>query len=269
MNDFKSFINIIGGFWEYKFVQCIILFLISFIVVRLIKFFIKRTLNKIVNNRSETLIRVLGSLVAAIIYFLVFLQILQIIFNIPPSSILAATGVVSVALGFGAQSLVKDVISGFFLLLENQISVGDLVTIDDFTGNIHEMTLRTTIIKNVYGDLFTIPNGSIIKVINHSRSIRGVMIDVLVSYDDDIDKVIDVMNNVGNRAKREISEIVETPEILGITTLQRSGMTVRMFLKCTIGAQFSIEREILKRIKYAFDENQIHIPYEQIVVVDK
>lgn len=269
MNDVFEFISEnTESFFENKIVQGGITILVALILTKITKFIIKRTIEKSdnMNNRMETLFRVFGKCINALIYFFAFIQICQVVFNIQPASLIAATGVVSVALGFGAQSIVKDVISGFLIILENQFSVGDLVTLDDFNGRVYEITLRTTLIKNIYGDVLTIPNGSISKVINHSRFIRCVLIDVSISYEDDINNAVSVLSEVCGDAK-ELSYIVETPQVLGVIKLDDSGVIIRISLTCEIDSQFEAEREMLKRIKYALDNNKITIPYNHIVLV--
>ena len=255
--------------FKNKWIQCVIVLIIAFVLTKIIGFFIKRALRRNVSSRSETLIRVIGKLAAFFVYMLAVMQCFQIAFNVLPASLIAATGVVSVALGFGAQSLVKDIISGFFLLFENQIAVGDLVTIGGFTGTITELTLRSTVIKNYLGDVFIIPNGSIDTVINHSKSERTVMVDVDVSYNSDIDFVTDVMNAAAEKAYRELDAVTQLPQVLGVTRLGESGVRIRLSVNCETGEQFAVEREMLRRIKDAFDENNIDIPYPHIVIADK
>lgn len=258
-----------ADFFNNKWVQCAITLLIAFAIAKIIGFFIKRTLRRNVSSRSETLIRVSGKLASFFVYMLAVMQCFQIGLGVQPASLIAATGVVGVALGFGAQSLVKDIISGFFLLLENQISVGDLVTIGGFTGTITELTLRSTVIKNYLGDVFIIPNGSIDTVTNHSKSERTVMIDTDISYDCSIELAESVMRDAAKTAYEELDEVVRMPEVLGVIKLGDSGVRLRLSVCCEAGEQFAVEREMLKRIKTAFDDNNIKIPYQHIVTINK
>lgn len=257
------------NFLNLEWVRCIVIIFIAVLLVRVLKHMIKRGVRKSKTGRSETLVRVLGKLVAVVIYFFAILQIMEIAFHIQPASLLAATGIVSVAFGFGAQSLVKDIISGFFILFENQIAVGDLVTINDFTGTVEEMTLRTTIIKNVYGDLYTLPNGSITNVINHSRCERGVLVEMQVSYETDINTAIRVMQRTCSDAAKEMEALSGEPEILGVSALGDSAVSIKLMAHCRIGEQFAVERELLKRLKYAFDAEGIEIPYRHIVLAEE
>jgi len=257
-------------FFENKFVQGIIIIIIALVLVKISNMVVKHAIikNEKVNSRLETLFRLIGRCVNVIICFFAIMQICQVVFNVQPTSLIAATGIVSVALGFGAQSIVKDVITGFMIIFENQFSVGDLVTIDGFNGRITEITLRTTLIKNIYGDILTIPNGSITKVINHSRETRCVLIDAAVSYEDDIDRACEVLKTVCDDMANE-KYIVNTPEVLGVVKLDSSSVNIRLSLICETEMQFEAERVCLKKIKYAFDKNGINIPYDHIVVIKK
>lgn len=260
--------NILSELLQNKWIQCVIVLIIAFVLTKTVNFLIKRTLMRSVSNRSETLIRLTGKLVSFFIYMLAVMQCCQIGFGVQPASIIAATGVVGVALGFGAQSLVKDIISGFFLLLENQIAVGDLVTIGGFCGTITELTLRSTVIKNALGDVFIIPNGSIDTVTNHSKSERTVLVDIDIAYGSDIDFVSDVMTDTAQKAYEELSAVTKVPQVLGVIKLDSSSIKMRMAVNCSPGEQFAVEREMLHRLKDAFDANNIEIPYNHIVVVN-
>lgn len=261
--------NIISELLKNKWIQCVIILLIAFIITKAVNMLIARALRRSVSNRSETLIRAAGNLVSFFIYMLALMQCCQIGLGVQPASIIAATGVVGVALGFGAQSLVKDIISGFFLLLENQIAVGDLVTIGGFCGTITELTLRSTVIKNALGDVFIIPNGSIDTVTNHSKSERTVPIEVDVAYESDLNFVTEVMTAAGQLAYNELSAVTQIPTVLGVSKLDSSSVKIKMAVNCTAGEQFSVEREMLRRLKDAFDANNIEIPYNHIVLASK
>lgn len=253
-----------------RIVKALIIVAIAVILSKIATKMIKRTMHKHdITNRLETLISVFSKIVSFLIYFFAALQICQVLFDMNPTSIIAATGVLGVAVGFGAQSLVKDVISGFFILFENQFAVGDSVTIEGFTGKVRELTLRTTILQGASGDLFTIPNGSISKVTNHSRCDRAVAVAVSIAYEEDIDRATAVLEKVAKKAYEDIDALVKEPEVLGVTALGNSGVELKVTATCTAGEQLGVEREMLKRIKVAFDEQKVDIPYDHIVVMQK
>ena len=167
--------DLICGLWEiqwlHRLAYSILVFLAALIITFLIRGVIRRRMKLRAgqNLRADTLSKLLRSAATCVVWFLAAIQILKAGLGVDVTSILAAAGVLGVAVGFGAQSLVRDVITGFFLLFENQFSVGESVTIDNFSGNVEELGLRSTKIRSADGDMLTIPNGSIAKVVNHSR----------------------------------------------------------------------------------------------------
>ncbi len=189
------------------------------------------------------------------------------VLNIPTQSILAAAGLGGLAIGFGAQNLVKDVISGFFVLLEDQFAVGDYITIDDATGTVEGMELRTTKIRSFNGDLHIIPNGDIKKVINHSRGNSLAVIDVAIAYETDIDDAIWVLRNIANEYyEKNVDIMIEEPKVLGITRFADSDLNIRMIAKTHPLKHWTVEREIRKKVKEAFETGGIEIPYPKRVV---
>ena len=221
------------------------------------------------NHRRGTICAILGSVVHYCIYFFIFVQALNQLFGINVMSLLAAAGVVGIAVAFGAQSVVKDVITGFFIIFEGKFEVGDIVTIDDFTGTVESITLRCTTIKNYVGDLYIIPNGAIEKVLNRQKYPHDVSIDVEIAYESDINTAIRVLEDCGKKAQREFSLITGDLKVLGVVALGDNGVTIRSLVPCEGGNQYDVEREMLRRIKYAFDENGIEIPYNRTVVINR
>ena len=157
--------------WFYRVSYSLIAFLAALIITSVVRRTIRMRMRKRAgqNLRADTLSKLLRSAVTCVVWFLAVMQILKTGLGVDVTSILAAAGILGVAIGFGAQSLVKDVITGFFLLFENQFSVGESVTVDGFTGIVQELGFRSTRIRNEDGDVLTIPNGAIAKVVNHSR----------------------------------------------------------------------------------------------------
>jgi len=143
----------------------------ALLITTLVRFSIRRRMRKCggVNLRADTLTKLLKSVASYIVWFFAVLQVIQVGLGVNLGAILAAAGVLGIAVGFGAQTLVRDIIAGFFLLFENQFAVGEQVTIGDFTGAVAELGLRSTRIRGEDGDLLTVPNGAIVQVVNHSR----------------------------------------------------------------------------------------------------
>ncbi|MBM7583245.1 small conductance mechanosensitive channel [Caldicoprobacter guelmensis] len=183
------------------------------------------------------------------------------------TSILATAGIGGLAIGFGAQSLVKDVINGFFILFEDQYAVGDFVTIGDTTGTVEEIGLRITKIRGFKGDLTIIPNGQIQKVVNYTRGNMLAVVDINVPYETDIDKAIGLIQDVANKYAQENKNIVEQPQVLGVMDMGDSQITIRAVVRTLPLKHWEVERELKKRIKEAFDENDVGVPYPRRVII--
>ncbi len=221
---------------------------------------------KMDDKKANTLIGITKSLTKYTVYIIMIISVLNVL-NIPTQSILAAAGLGGLAIGFGAQNLVKDVISGFFILLEDQYAVGDYISIDDATGTVENMELRTTKVRAFNGDLHIIPNGDIKKVINHSRGNSLAIIDVAIPYETDISKAMEVLKKIGiDYFEKNKHMVVEQPNVLGITKFAESDLNIRMIARTLPLKHWVVEREIRKKIKEAFEEGGIEVPYPKRVV---
>jgi moderate conductance mechanosensitive channel len=183
--------------------------------------------------------------------------------------ILGAAGVVGLAIGFGAQSLVKDYFSGFFLLLENQIRQGDVVRLGEHAGLVEEMTLRYVRLRDYDGNVHFVSNGEIKVVVNMSRGFAQAVIDVGVAYRENVDEAIEVMREVGARMRADESFaplLLEDLEIAGVDGWADSAVTLRCRFKCVPLQQWTVRREYLRRLKREFDERGIEIPYPHLTV---
>lgn len=182
---------------------------------------------------------------------------------------LAGAGIIGLALGFGAQSLVKDVITGFFILLENQYSVGEYITTGNFSGFVEEMELRVTKLRDWGGEYHIIPNGQITAVTNFSRGHMRALVDVAIAYEEDIDRAMAVMNRVVNTVKKEMGDvIVEGPDVIGIVNLGPGEVVIRTVAKTKAMEQWRVERVLRKEFKEAFDREGIEIPYQRRIVIN-
>lgn len=248
-----------------------ILFLAG-VVYRIVKVLIDRFFNaqiqaKIgVDVRKVNTLRALAhSILKYTVYFVTGLTVLGQF--VDTTSILATAGIGGLAVGFGAQSLVKDVISGFFILFEDQYAVGDFVTIGDTTGTVEEIGLRITKIRGFKGDLTIIPNGQVQKVVNYTRGNVLAVVDISVPYETDIDKAIKLIEDVAKRYAQENKNIVEQPQVLGVMDMGDSQITIRAVARTLPLKHWEVERELKKRIKEAFDENDIGVPYPRRVII--
>ena len=195
-----------------------------------------------------------------------FIAILMILgeLGIQLGPLLATAGIGALAIGFGAQNLVKDVINGFFILLENQYRIGDVIEVAGVSGLVESVSLRKTVLRDLEGKVHTIPNGEIKIVSNLSKEWSRSVLDVGISYREDIDQVIDVLSQIGRELEREEpykSAILEPLQILGIEKFGESELVIRMMIKTVPLKQWEVGRELRKRIKNRFDEKGIQIPF--------
>ncbi|MEW6243799.1 MAG: mechanosensitive ion channel family protein [Bacillota bacterium] len=218
------------------------------------------------DNRLRTLATLCKSVLRYIIYFAALLQVL-VVLGVDTTSFLAGAGILGLAVGFGAQSLVKDVITGFFLLFEDQFSIGEYVEMAQVAGTVEEMGLRSTKIRDLSGVLHTIPNGSITTTSNWSRGNMRALVEVSVAYEEDVEQVLEILEKVCREMAREMDTIKEGPSVLGVSKLGGSEVSILVWAKTTPMNQWSVEREIRKRVKQAFDEAGVEIPYPRRVLV--
>ena len=218
-------------------------------------------------RRAETLGSVLTNAARVLVVAFFLLMTLQE-FGVNIGPLVAGAGVAGVALGFGAQSLVKDVISGFFLLMENQFGVGDIISVDDkHIGTVERMTLRITQLRDLEGRAHYVPNGSILRVVVLSKDFARALVEVEVGYDTDPDRAFEVLLEVGRRFHRDRPDLaVEPLEVKGVEAFGNSGYTIRTLTKTAPGSQWEVQRELRRRILLAFRESGIVIPYQQRVV---
>ena len=181
------------------------------------------------------------------------------------AGVLSAIGFV---VGIGAQSLVKDLINGFFIIFEDQYGVGDYVTIGNFEGIVENIGIRSTVLRDFSGDLHTIPNGSIAQVSNHSRGDMRFIVDVEIAYEEDLDNAINIIQKTCEKFKNKNEEdITQDIDVLGVTALNASGVTIRVAGKSKPLTQGKMERDLRKDIKVALDREGIEIPYPKTQLI--
>ena len=220
-------------------------------------------------KRAETLGRVFRYLVAVIVSLIAGMLVLGEL-GISVAPILGAAGVAGLAVGFGAQSLVKDYFTGFFLLLENQIRQGDIVDVGGgHAGVVEQVTLRFVQLRDYDGRVHFVPNGEISSVVNLTRGYAQAVIDVGVAYRESIDEVVAVMRKVAGDLRTDpafAARILDELEVAGVDQWADSAVVVRCRFKVAAGDQWSVRREYLKRLKDAFDAVGIEIPFPHVTV---
>ena len=219
-------------------------------------------------RRIETLARVFRHSSSAVIALVAgMLALSELGISIAP--ILGAAGVMGIAVGFGAQSLIKDYFSGIFLLLENQIRQGDAVEICGKIGDVEDITLRYVCLRDINGNVHFVPNGQITTVTNKSRDYAYALIDVGVAYREDLDEVYEVLSKIGRELRDDEqlgSKILEDLQIQGVQELADSAVIVRCRFKTVTLEQWNVRRAFLGKIKRTFDAHGIEIPYPHMTV---
>ena len=213
-------------------------------------------------QRTRTLVGLLRSM-GRVVIFVVFLFMLMSAIGLELGPLLAGAGVVGLAISFGAQSLVKDVISGLFILIENQFAVGDVVRIEGVSGSVETMTLRVVALRDVHGVVHIVPNGQITKVSNLTRTWSRVVLDVAIAYKEDTDRVAEVMREVGGELWGDEDWkplLVDAPEVPGIESFDSSSVTIRMTAKTLPLKQWDVARELRRRLKRRFEAEGIEVP---------
>lgn len=219
-------------------------------------------------KRAETLGRVFRYLATVVVSLIAGMLVLAEV-GVSVAPILGAAGVVGLAVGFGAQSLVKDFFTGFFILLENQIRQGDVVKIGDHAGSVEVVTLRYVQLRDYDGNVHYVPNGHISTVINMTRGFSNAVMDIGVAYRENVDEVMAVMRSVASELQGDPDfqlKIMAELEIAGVESLADSAVIIRCRFRTLPLEQWSVKREYLRRLKAAFDAQGIEIPYPHITV---
>lgn len=216
------------------------------------------------DKKAKTIGAILKSVVRYSVYFVGVLSIIQVSFgNIG----LTFASIGGVAIGFGSQSLVKDVINGFFILFEDHFAVGDYIHIDDKGGIVESIELRVTKIRDFNGDLHIIPNGLIAKVTNHSRGNMRIQVDVEISYSEDVDKAIDIISKLCDKFRKENENVTEGPSVLGVQSFKEGGVTIRVAGKAKPMTQWNTEMKLRKEIGETLKNENINMHYPKVTLV--
>jgi small conductance mechanosensitive channel len=213
-------------------------------------------------QRTLTMGSLLRSMVTFVVGLILVLTVMAII-GIPLAPLLASAGVGGVALGFGAQSLVKDFLSGIFMILEDQYGVGDVIDTGEATGTVEEVTLRVTRLRDGTGVVWYIRNGEIVRIGNKSQGWATALVDIPVSYTENLDRVIPVIRDVVHRLDSEPAwqeVLLEEPNVVGVESISGNTVTIRVVVKTAPEQQYGVSREIRERVKAAFDEHGIKAP---------
>jgi len=257
------------GFIALKLIAIVIVyFIVKSIGNRAIERIFNRKKNDMSTGRAKTLESIAKNILAYFLLF-IFVGFVFSIFHFDITTLLAGAGIVGLAIGFGAQGLVSDVVTGFFILLEQQIDVGDYVTVAGKDGVVEEVGLRTTKLRGFDGTLHFVPNREITNVSNHSRGNMRALVDIGISYDTDIDTATQILQQVCEQIATEDENIVEGPNVIGVQAFGTSEIVLRVIGKTKNGEQWAVERNLRQAIKEALQQNGIDIPYPHQVNISK
>lgn len=215
-------------------------------------------------RRGQTIAQLLRSVGRVVIVTLAILLTFNVFINIAP--ILAGAGILGLAISFGAQSLVRDVISGFFILLENQFAVGDVIEAAGKSGVVERMTMRVVVLRDLEGTMHVIPNGEMKVVSNKTRGWARAVVDIAVPYSEDVDRILAVVRDEAAQFSTDPVwglQLDGPVEVLGIEELRDNSVVIRSLLKTQPGSQWNVAREFRRRLKNRFDRETIETPFQQ------
>lgn len=272
--------------------RILLVLLVAWILTRLARRWVKRIVDQVVNesehrferlgidlpealrperkdprrqSRAASISVVLTSTIVVTIWVVALLTALATVgLNLGP--LLAGAGIAGVALGFGAQSLVRDCIAGLFMLIEDQYGIGDVVDLGEATGVVEEISLRTTVVRGIDGTVWHVPNGVVQRVGNKSQLWSVAVLDVDVAYDTDLVRARELLHTAANEvceSEAFSADVVESPTVLGVEALGADGITLRLTVKTTPGSQWELQRAMRERVKAVFDRESVEIPFPQ------
>ena len=252
-----------------KHINVLITVLIGIVLYKIITLVTKRSLEVVLKKtdkgKRKTIIGLINNLIKYVIFIIIVIVVLEI-YDVNTQAILASLGVAGLIIGLALQDLLKDLIVGFSIVFENLFKVGDIITIGDFRGEVISISLKTTRIKSVTGEVKALANRNINEIINHSVEIAGTALDVAINYEEDLTKLDKVIAEIIKTVNHEIKELKEPMEFLGYAELADSAIKIRFFFKTAFADKFSTDRKIKRIIIEIFRQNKIVIPYNQLVI---
>lgn len=260
-------------------IRIVFIAVFAYILIRILNKFIERAVRLAVvadsqispdseKKREETLIHIFKFTIKVVIWIIAGLMILEE-FGVQIAPILAAAGIVGIAFGFGGQYLIKDIISGLFIILENQYRIGDIVAFDKVSGLVENITLRKTTLRDMDGTVHHIPHGEVKTVSNYSKDFSRINLNVGIAYNSDLEKVIRLVNKVGQELFNDDNfkeMLVTPPQFLRVDNLEDSSVVIKIVADTKPLKQWELTGELRKRLLIAFNKEGIEIPFPQRVV---
>ena len=241
---------------------------LSFVIISityLIRFILKGIGPKL--KRGQALASLLSSFAKYLGAIILIFAILGTL-GVDTTVLLASAGILSLIVGLGAQPLIEDIFAGIFIVFERTFEIGDIIVVDGFRGTVKEMGIRTTKIEDAGGDVKVINNSDIRTLINMTSKLSTAVCDISISYNEDIEKVEQVLNENLGKIKEKYKAIVNGPTYVGVQSLADSAVIIRVIAECNEMMRYQVQRDINREIKIIFEKNNIQIPYPQIVVHD-
>ena len=238
--------------------------LVSYIIYKIVVSIIKKRF-KAKSKKTETIKTLFINIIKVFFIAVAIIMILDV-YGIDVRTILASLGVFAAVLALAMQDLLKDFISGISIVLEGQFSIGDIISVGDFKGEVVYLSLKTTKIKSYTGEIKIIANHNIENVVNYSINESLAIVDICVSYNEDLEKIEKVLNNICKKMNREIEDLKGEFEILGVQELGDSSIKYRLTCLTVPCKHLVVQRKAYKIIKQEFDKNNIEIPFPQVVV---
>ncbi|GEN53134.1 mechanosensitive ion channel family protein [Halobacillus faecis] len=256
-------------------IRIFLILLVSFLIIRIgrrliTQFFANKRRGpfRITERREATLNKLVLNTMSYVVYFMAFIMILET-FNFEVGALLAGAGVAGLAIGFGAQNLVRDIISGFFIIFEDQFSVGDYIQTSGVEGFVEEVGLRTTKVKAWTGEVHILPNGNVTQVTNFSMHNSIAVVDVSIAYEEDIEAAEKVIQELLKELPERYESMLNVPELLGVQTLGASDVVMRIICEVNPMEHWAMARVLRKEVKNRLDAEGIEIPFPRMVMYSR
>ncbi|SFD70965.1 small conductance mechanosensitive channel [Lentibacillus persicus] len=282
------FSNQMSDLWEYitgpelwvsigtAVIQAILIMVIAVIVIRVGNNIIARVFDsrsrgplRITERREVTIKKLIQNTMKYTVYFIAFIMVLDGAFGLEIRALLAGAGVAGLAIGFGAQNLVRDIISGFFIIFEDQFSVGDYIVTAGVEGFVEEIGIRTTKIESWTGEQHVVPNGNVTQVTNYSVHNGLAVVDVNIPYENDVKAAAAIIEDIIETLPDQYEEIVKVPEVFGVEALESSHFVLRVIAEVLPSYQWKGSRNIRKEIKDELFKQGIQIPSPRLVMYSR
>jgi len=273
---FKNILSVLEAWFLNTGIRIIVIALITFIVIRILRvttsklmmLFLKRKEDEESRKRAQTLASVIKNLLTVIVFIITTMTLLgQLGIEIGP--LLAAAGIVGLAIGFAGQNLVRDLINGFFIFFWDQIRVGDVIQVAGKSGLVESINLKMTVLRDLAGNVHFIPNGNIDIVTNMTKDFSCHLFEVGVAYREDVDEVMKLIEEMDEELRNvpEFKDLILEPiEVLGVDQFADSAVVIKARVKTRPGKQWTVAREFNRRVKKKFEEKNIEIPFPHLTL---